>query len=176
MSTAKTIIFVVLYYMVWFSCVGLAARGDDYIALLTSTVISLIQSTLVVQRKTCTNFCFYLLIITTVGYCTDSLLNTYHVLSFSNNLWGHYFAPPWILALWINFAVLCFGLRVFLFDYIRVLPVFGLLGFPLAYLAGMSFVHSATFVKPMSGPVIQGIIWSMLFPAMVKGCLHFRSQ
>lgn len=139
MSIFKTSLFILLYYTVCFFCLFFATTNMGYAALLVSIIISLIQVPFFITKETLIPFLIWLISFSFCGYLVDSLFLTYGIISFASNPWGNYFAPPWILALWINFSVLCFGVRGFLERNIKYIPLFGLCGFPLAYSAGMKF-------------------------------------
>lgn len=133
-----------------------------YVALLVSIVISLIQTAFFITQDNLKPFMIWFMAFTLLGYLVDTLFQLFGILSFESNTWGSHYAPPWILALWINFSVLCFGMKKLLIKYIKYMPLLALCGFPLAYSAGIKF-GVATFVYPILSPLIQGLIWAVFF-------------
>ncbi|MDF1827564.1 MAG: DUF2878 family protein [Legionellaceae bacterium] len=171
MNAPKIFILILLYYIVWFLSIYFARANLGYVALYVSIVISLIQSTLFITKKHVKPFILWLIAFSLFGYLVDSLFQTYGILSFKFNAWGDYFAPPWILALWINFSVICFGMRRFLMQYAQYMPLLALCGFPLTYAAGIK-LGVAHFVYPVLSPLIQGLIWAVLF----SGCVYIMNK
>lgn len=162
MSTPKTVVFILFYYVVWFSSIFFAHENMGYAALAVSLIISLIQVSFFITKEMLKPFFIWFIAFTLLGYSVDSLFQIFDVLTFEANTWGSDLAPPWILALWLNFAVLCFGMRAFLIKYLNYLPVLAFCGFPLAYLAGMKF-GVAAYIYPTLSPFIQGLTWALLF-------------
>lgn len=165
MTKTKTLIFIFLYYLVWFSCLYLAYIKQAYYALIISSLISSYQCSFFITHKNAKAFLLWLITFSLAGYLVDSIFQTSGIILFYNNSWGPTFAPPWILALWINFSVLCFGLRDFLINQLRYMMLLGLLGFPLAYSCGVS-LNLAEF-NPGLGLLIQGLVWSLLLPIFI---------
>ena len=166
MNTYKTVLFIGLYYFVWFSCLHFAKQNMGIHALVLSCLISMLQSTFFLNRKNRMAFTCWLIGFSAVGYLTDSIFQLTGMLQFKANAWGIWLAPPWILALWINFSDLCFGIKNFLINQLKYMPLFGLFGFPLAYMAGGK-LDAALFLSPVLGPMLQGFVWAILFPACI---------
>lgn len=166
MNTSKTILFILLYYLVWFLSIYFAFHHRGYAALSVSIMISFIQTTFFITKNNLKPFIIWLLAFSLLGYFIDTLFQIYGLLKFKSNPWGEYFAPPWILALWINFSVLCFGMNRLLIKYIKYMPLLALCGFPLAYSAGIKF-GVATYIHPILSPLTQGLIWAIIFSVCV---------
>ncbi len=166
MSTAKTLLFVALYYLVWFCCIGFAKSNQPNVALMISIAISALMCSFFTTKDNIKTFTLWFVLFTCLGYTIDTLLQFNDVIQFKANTLAHHLAPTWILALWLNFAVLCFGIKDFLRKCWRYLPLFGLLGFPLAYSGGIQF-GVASFTHPYYGPVLLGLIWCAAFPLSI---------
>ena len=160
------IIFIMLYYVVWFGSLLLAHNNLPYLALLLSLSISSIQ--LLILKKSSTQFTVIkqLVIFTSIGFTIDSLLSVGKLLTFYANPWEP-FGSPWILGLWLNFSVLCIGIKHFLRMLKKYLFGMAFLGFPFAYYSGVSF-GVAKFNYDMYSIISQGIVWAILFPIMCK--------
>jgi len=174
MTTQRTVLFVALYYLVWFCCLYGASINMGYQALIFSCFISFYQTLYFLKVKHASIFILWLLVFTVTGYTIDSLLQSTDMIIFKYNLWGNNLAPPWILGLWVNFAVLCFGLRDFLIRLIRYMPLLSLFGFPLAYYAGIKF-NVAQYGYPILSPLLQGLIWSVLFSIYIYVLKVFKT-
>lgn len=142
-----------------------------YAALLVSIIISLIQTAFFITKDNLKPLIIWAVAFTCLGYLMDTLFQIFGILSFESNAWGSDIAPPWILALWINFSVLCFGVNQLLIEYMKYMPVLALCGFPLAYSAGMKF-GVAAFIYPILSPLIQGLIWAVMF----TGCIYMMNK
>jgi predicted neutral ceramidase superfamily lipid hydrolase len=108
MNPPKIFVFILLYYVVWFLSIYFALKNMGYVALLVSIVISLIQTAFFITQDNLKPFMIWFMAFTLLGYLVDTLFQLFGILSFESNTWGSHYAPPWILALWINFSVLCF--------------------------------------------------------------------
>lgn len=167
MSTTKTFLFILLYYIVWFACIFGGAHNYPYIALVLSIVISGIQSLFFTDKKNRHCVAIWLVFMALTGFCVDSLWTQTGILIFKSNPWQSVAAAPWILALWINFAVLCYGIHELLEKLFKLLPVIALFGFPLAYLGGVKLGAAIPGHSALTTSLFIGGLWSILFPTLI---------
>ncbi len=158
MHPIKMLLFVSLYYFVWFTSIYLGSINQSYYALVISGVVSMIQIVMLDDRK---GLILWVVILTIIGFLVDSLWAVTGVMYFKGNPWQP-FAAPWILALWINFSVLCFAIQNLLFKLLKITPLLALFGFPFAYYCG-SQLGAAQFNSSSSALLLAGI-WFVVFP------------
>jgi hypothetical protein len=104
-----------------------------------------------------------------LGLVVDSLLSGIGLLLFKNN--SAWVAPPWILAMWLNFAlVLRVSLRWLQGRYLLG-GLMGALGGPAAYWAGER-MGAVSFGAPLITTLaVLAIIWALVVPLLL-----FRSR
>jgi hypothetical protein len=107
-----------------------------------------------------------------LGFAVDALLGSTGACSWSGGAAGGRIPPPWLTALWPNFATMLTAGLAWLVPRWRLAVAFGALGGPLAYLAGarldaVAFPHGTAI-----GLVAIGLCWAV---AMVPLLLHARS-
>ncbi|CAM2760080.1 DUF2878 domain-containing protein [Legionella worsleiensis] len=159
---------IITYYIVWFGSLILAAHQHPWMALLLSLIISGIQLYFWCDLPKVKHPQYFIFSLSFVGFLCDSLFNLTSLISFQANPFAPYFAPPWMLGLWVNFSVLCIGLADMLSQLRSYLWFFALIGFPVAYLGGAGF-HVAQFPQGFISLVILGCTWMVLFPMV---CLN----
>jgi hypothetical protein len=163
------IIFV--YYIAWFSSLILASHNHPWLALVVSIGIGTIQLIFLSDLAKIPTWKKFFLCLTFIGFCVDSLLSFSSFIHFYANPWQPYLAPPWILGLWINFSVLCIGLRSFIYQLRSYLWIIALLGFPTAYLIGGIALNTAFFTHGAYSTLIVGLIWMLLLPLVCRSTL-----
>lgn len=167
----NTLLFILAYYIVWFGSLILAAAQLPWIAFLLSISMSLAQLIFLCDlsqiQKTWKKF---FLCLTFIGFSVDSVLCFSSYIHFEANPWQPYLAPPWILGIWISFSVLCIGISTVIQQLSNYLWIIALMGFPAAYLVGVSF-NAAVFVHGTSSSLLLGFIWMLLFPLVCRSTL-----
>lgn len=169
------ILLIYSYYIVWFSSLILAANDYTLVPLLFSISISVIQLYFWCDLTKVPDWVKFLISLTLLGYGIDCIFTLTSFIFFHSNPLHPYFAPPWMLGLWINFAVLCIGLVEFLKNLQHYLPLFALAGFPAAYMGGIGF-HVALFNLGTASCIIVGLIWMILFPMLCNKFLFSNSK
>lgn len=167
MSACKTFWFILLYYIVWFSCVYAGAHDYPYLALAISIIISSLQSAFFIHKRTIHLLLIWTLLISFTGFSVDSLWSQTGVLIFKSNPWQSISAAPWILALWINFSILCYGINKLLIKIFQWLPVIAFFGFPLAYIGGIQLGAATSQYSIIKTSLFIGSLWSLLFPVVI---------
>lgn len=165
MSRAQTVIFIALYYLNWFACLILAKHAANYMPLLVSMIASTSQWVFCLKMQKNYPYLLWVILFSVVGLSIDTLLLNFNIIIYQANPWSP-LAPPWILALWLNFGLLCCALQTQLYKFIVYMPICAGFGFPLAYFGGMQF-EVAQFNALATGPFILGGIWALLFPLLI---------
>jgi hypothetical protein len=102
-----------------------------------------------------------------LGYCIDTFLQGVGVLAFDTGSVVPWLAPPWLIALWLQFATLLrFSLR-WLDRRPALAGLLGLVGGPVAFLSG-SRLGAVTF--PAGAPIALaalGLVWAAVTPLLL---------
>lgn len=168
------ILFLLGYYLVWFSTLYFVNQHHAYLPLLVSIFISACQSIYLKYTFKLKFVLQFVMFFSFIGFFVDTILSRTGVLSFHINPWMNYSAPPWILGLWINFGILCVGLVDLLKRLSPYLWLIALIGFPFAYYAGAQF-NAVTFNYGVWSLALLGIIWMILLPTVLKRFLWNQS-
>jgi len=145
----------------WFACILGAANGIFWLGPL---VVCILFS---VHLRLTKNFFREIalgLIISLVGFLTDTLLTLSNVYSPVPNYFEPPWSPPWLIFMWLNFATLInvsikWLSRNYLFS-----AILGGIGGAIAYYSGDAF-GALQYIEPVfSNIVITGIVWAGLTP------------
>lgn len=102
-----------------------------------------------------------------IGLAIDTIFIQSGILSFNMNLPWPGIAPFWTLVLWANFAlILNNGLR-WLHGRYASAALFGFLGGPLSYLAGIRLGAGELHASPLWAFLIIGLCWSIVTPLLL---------
>lgn len=148
----------------------LASSNRPWYALILAIGISAIQLYFLCDVSQVPGWKKFFLCMTFIGFSVDSLFSFSSFIRFVSNPWQPFLAPPWILGLWINFSVLCIGLDSLLKQMRHYLWLIALLGFPVAYLAGVAY-KVAIFPLGLPSSIVLGLVWMLLFPLVCRNTL-----
>lgn len=152
-----------LFQIGWFSCVWSAAQNTPWVGVMAVIMISAYHIASSVQpRQELTLLGFAALI----GLIWESFLVWQGFLVFTSGMILGEMAPYWIVFIWVLFATtLNVSLR-WLKDRLFLSVIFGVIGGPLAYLAGASLGAVEMPDQTVSLTLI-GIGWAVLTPALM---------
>lgn len=168
MKTLHYLIHTVSYYVAWFACIMLAARGYAWISSLTVVACVLLQ--LYWQHQTerpLQGLWLLLAIVVSISTLIDSILVYKGIVIYSANPFSPYFTSPWMITIWISFTVVLYATLISLFEHLLLLGFLSFLGFALAFRIGGSL--GAAFFPYGSDitSILIGLIWSCLLPFCV---------
>ncbi len=106
-----------------------------------------------------------------VGTVVDSFLATFNFLQYVANPKPLWLAPPWIIAMWANLAVILSQFFRYLSQRFYQTSVAGMFLGPLAYWYGAK-LGSFEVSIPFETYVCLGLIWSVTLPLLVKLALR----
>lgn len=162
MNARVVIINAVLFQLLWF----VAVQGSDLWALFAMAVFFLIHSILFIrdQQTWLAIFLFGL-----IGWLADSAIANFGVVQYhgSYTAYSVTFGPLWLFSLWLCFASTLFFSLQWLTRYLWVSALLGLLVAPSSYLLGVKLSNSNLTVSWVTYYVIEGLVWSVLLPAML---------
>jgi hypothetical protein len=162
---------ILCYYAVWFSCVLSAAQHMDWLGVTIALVITLVQCPCFYSQPYYKGLACFMLLLTTLGFIIDSGLSLFGCIQFHANPWPVALAPPWIIGLWLNFSFILYVHLKAYFHYFLPLFFLSLVGFPLAYCAGVK-LSAASLPLGYVGLAILGCTWAVCFPSV----LYFASK
>lgn len=156
---------LVSYYIAWFVCILTAARGYVWLGPAVVGVLVLLQWWWQYRRGETEHLWRWVLLLTGLGFVVDSMLLWVGEIQFFANPWP--FSPPWMLALWVNFSIVLYACLRDWFDRYWLMAVLALLGFPLAYWAGVA-LGAATLPGGYLSGVWIGVVWMILLPLAMR--------
>lgn len=168
MNILHYLIHTTAYYVAWFACITLAARGYVWISPLIVVVCVTLQLCWQYQTgRTLQGLWLLLAIVLFVSTLIDSVLVYEGIIIYAANPFAPYFTSPWMVTIWISFTVVLYATLTRLFDHLFLLGFFSFLGFALSFRIGASL--GAAFFPYGSNKtcVFIGAIWFILLPFCV---------
>lgn len=155
-----------MYYLAWYLCIFFAARGESWLSTVIVLICVVVQIFWLysVQKRT---HGLWLLsgLIAGAGTVIDSLLVMSGLVNYAANP-REPFIAPWIIALWISFAVNLYTLPDLVFERLTWLGLASFGGFALAYKYG-AFMGAVFFPYGDETCFLIGFIWLMVLPSTV---------
>lgn len=154
---AATAFNVIGFQMVWLACVWGAARGTWPIGLYAAIAFTVACFWLSAQRR---RDALTLLIAMPVGFLMDSILAKSGLLGFAGAYPSVHWAPLWIMALWLGFAMTLNHSLQPIYQNPRWTFLFGFLGGPLAYaIASLRFDAMHLKTEPLAALLAVALVW-----------------
>lgn len=151
-----------LYQVGWFACVLGAARGLPWVGAGLALACAAIHLLLVRDRV---REALLLAVVAILGLTVDSLQLRLGVFTYPGGTPLAGIAPPFIVALWLQFATLLhFGLRWMAGRYLLA-AVLGFIGGPLSFWAGER-VGAIEFPSP-GAYLALACVWAAVMPALI---------
>lgn len=158
----------ICYYAAWLSSILFAQKGHPWGGPIVICLITMIQLAFL-YKKVNWKIIPFTLIVTTLGFTIDSwLIVTNHI-----NLLANPFKPlssPWMIGLWINFSIIFYDCLNKYFQHYLVFALLALIGFPIAYYAGVAF-RAATLPLGHMTLLYLALTWAVILP-IVCYCFH----
>jgi hypothetical protein len=134
----KSLLYVIGQTIGWFACIVGAARGHHWLGPLV--VAGLVVSHLATRGdRSVSRMVSVAIVSIPYGFCFDSLLILADVYEPVRWVMPSPLATVWLLALWVNFALIVDVPLRWLQDHLLVAAVLGGIFGPAAYLAGQRF-------------------------------------
>jgi apolipoprotein D and lipocalin family protein len=153
---------VVAYQAAWFACVLSAAFGMPWLGAAAALAVVAAHLTLI-DRRTAELKLIAAAVV--VGLVVDTALLRSGELRFVSSTWPEGFAPYWMLSLWAAFATTLNHSLRWVVRRPWVATLLGVIGGPLAYLAGakLGALHLASLQTAL--PLI-GVAWGIAMVAL----------
>ncbi|MDT8319951.1 MAG: DUF2878 domain-containing protein [Xanthomonadales bacterium] len=154
---------LLLFKAGWVACVVLAARDQPQLAALAVAAVVLIHlDSVAVPVKEA----LLLVAAAVVGLVWESFMVWTGLLMYSQSNPSGFFAPYWIVAMWVLFATtINHGLAWVKRNWMMSAGA-GLLGGPLAFYAGAG-MGAVSFSNIAAALVVIGLGWAVLLPMLV---------
>ena len=153
----------ILFQLGWFVCILGAAYNYVYEAIFMSLVIIFLHLKV---TKNNTNDLKLFIFALTIGFFFDGFLQLQQLIVYFNPGWPYPLPPLWILVLWVIFAMTLNHSLKWMKGRVLIAMLFGLIGGPLAYLAGEKL--NAIILNSSSTLYILAIGWAIITPLLMK--------
>jgi hypothetical protein len=155
---------IALYQAGWFAVVLGAAHRRPWLGLATALALFAIH---VLAARARRDELLLGVVAGALGYCIDTFLQGVGVLAFDTGRVVPWLAPPWLIALWLQFATLLRFSLCWLDGRPALAGLLGLVGGPLAFLSGQR-LGAVTF--PAGTPIALaalGLVWAAVTPLLL---------
>ena len=158
------IINFILFQISWFACVVGAAKQMPWLGVIVVSAIVIWHLSQAKQPK----LEVYLLILTLIiGAIYDQTMLQNKLLTYQAHGWSNSLTPPWILALWAEFAtILNVSLR-WMRGHWLIAILFGAIGGPLAYIGAEKLGAVTVNALPL-GYIALSVGWAIITPLLLK--------
>lgn len=152
------------YQATWLAAIAGAARGWWWAGPLILVVFASWQ--LAVSRYRMADI-ELMLCAAVVGFAVDTLCVRGGMLVYAAPVPSPGFAPAWIVALWMSFALTLNHSLAYMKSHLPLAALLGAVGAPLAYWAAARGWNALSFAaQPMTALGALAIAWSILAPAL----------
>lgn len=177
---ATKIINIILYQTGWFCCVLGAAWGAPVTGALLALLLTGVHLFLAEQRKS-----EFLLMLAAclLGACIDSIQQALGLFTFSHHPDWPLWLPLWVFVIWAQFATLFHYALFWLSGRYLLAAIFGFLGGPLAYWAGIRLGAASFGESPLAAIMALALVWAVVTPTLCRlsvfldhreGCYRWR--
>jgi hypothetical protein len=160
----KIFISILAFYAGWVACVMGATNGNPFMGPVVVAVIVILSLWMqIISRPD-----IYLALVSIpLGILLDSVLSSIGVFSYQSPLSVTWLSPPWMVALWVNFVIILRGPLGWMEKKYWLGAVFGALGGPLSYYAGLRLggLTALWSIKFFLG--IVAMEWAVAMPVLL---------
>ncbi len=156
---------LLLYQILWFACLIGAGQGYPWLGVAVAVVVIAVQLAVTNDRRRDVTL---IVASAVIGYVLDSALALTGMLRFPPHAQLAGPSPLWMVALWAGFATTLNGSLSLLRGRPIVAAVVGLVGGPLAYIAGEKL--SAIEIGMPRGIALLAIAieWAVALPILIQ--------
>ncbi len=147
----------------WFAVVLGAAHGFIWAGVSVAVLVVMLHLLLVQGPR---HEITLLLVVTLLGTTWDSLLCAQGVIRYSSGQLLLWVAPVWIMAVWALFATTLNVALRFLHGRYWLAALFGAIGAPLSFLAGMR-LHALQLPDVWFAVAVLAAGWAILMPVLM---------
>jgi hypothetical protein len=161
---------LILFQVAWFAAVLGAARGIPWLGPLALVPVLGVNLALSDQRSAELKLVLVSLLL---GFLFDTALVAAGVFMPVQHLFPRPYSPPWMMGLWVNFALTLNVSLDWLRERLLLSALFGAIGGPLAYYGGARLGATDT-VPTTLGLVVLALGWGIMTPLLFRLATHFR--
>ncbi|MBS0437800.1 MAG: DUF2878 domain-containing protein [Proteobacteria bacterium] len=155
---------IVFYQATWFAAVAGAARGWWWAGPLMLAVFAAWQLWVSNERRADLQLMACAAI---AGFAIDTACVHGGMFAYSSPVPSPHFAPIWIVALWMSFALTLNHSLAYLKSHLLLAAILGAIGAPLAYWAAARGWNALSFAaQPAIALGVLAIAWAVLAPAL----------
>lgn len=160
----------ILYQATWLAAVAGAGRGWWWAGPAALALFAVWQFAASSQRRA---DAWLLLCAAAIGFAVDSAFVQSGLLVYAAPLPWPRFAPAWIVALWMSFALTLNHSLAYLKSHLVLAAALGGIGAPLAYWAAAQGWSALTFLtNPATALAALAVAWALLAPALCALARH----
>jgi hypothetical protein len=159
----RLLINFILFQAGWFACVLGGAWGLPWLGTLTVLAILSYHLTTAINVS---NELSLIGIALVLGFAWDSLLVSTGLLTYQSGMFHNALAPHWIIAMWALFASTLNVSMSWLKDHYIIAAIFGGIGGPLAYYAGLK-LGAVIMPDLIVALAALSIGWAIIMPLLM---------
>lgn len=152
------------YYLAWVVGVTTAAKGFDTLSVIFVLLITGIQVLWQFKIDHRTLGLWQMVVdFTLLGTAIDSIFAVLGIIQFHADPFAPMASPPWMMALWVNFAVVYYAVMSRFRTRYVLLGAASFVSFPFVYLA-CARMGAVSFPNGDLSALLYGIVWALLMP------------
>jgi len=167
-----------LFQLAWFVAVGGAARGELWAGPFAVGVFLLIHLGMLPSQRSRGAELVYVLAVGAIGALADTALHAIGATAYPTSVegWGHALVPPWIISLWVAFALLPRFSLGWLAGKPGLAFLLGAIGGPLSYLGGTRMGAVAAGENELLTWGALSLEYALITPLLLRFAPAFRSE
>lgn len=161
MQIALALLNSLIFYVAWGYTVHQAANGDPYTGMFL--IVTIVAIYLAITPKRVKEFQFFAL-LTLLGTGIDSVWASSKLVLYESGYSCPSLAPLWISALWLLFAYAVSTSLYWMYRFMPLSVISGMIGGPLTYYASFK-LGAGTAIEPLPiVMIILSVAWGLIFP------------
>jgi len=162
---ATKLINVTIYQIGWFCCLLGAAWGFPIAGALIGLLLAGLHLLLAASRK---NEALLMLAACLLGIVIDSIQQALGLFTFTRDPVWPFWLPLWVFVIWAQFATLFHYALHWLSGRYLLAAIFGLIGGPFAYWAGIRIGAAAFGDNPSLTVITLAMVWALVTPLLCR--------
>jgi uncharacterized membrane protein len=156
---------IAIYQTGWFCCVLGAAWGFPIAGALMGLLLAGLHLLLATSWK---NEALLMLAACLLGIVVDSIQQALGLFTFTRNPVWPFWLPLWVFVIWAQFATLFHYALHWLSGRYLLAAMFGLIGGPLAYWAGIRIGAASFGDNPNLTVMVLAMVWALVTPLLCR--------
>jgi hypothetical protein len=170
---ATKIVNVTLYQVGWFCCVLGGAWGHPVTGGLLALLLAGLHLWLASARK---SEALLMISACLLGVIVDSSQQALGLYHFKSDPGWPLWLPLWVFVIWAQFATLFRYALFWLQGRYLLAGLFGLVGGPLAYWAGIRMGAASFGESPLAAIVVLAVVWAIVTPLLCRLSVAFDGE